>query len=87
MTIPARGSKSPIFEHDHIEAMRLAFHEACEALELQGTSDAFMEIVGAKIIELAKSGEFDPERLCSRVVVDLAKGTSGAAQLGALGKQ
>jgi hypothetical protein len=79
MTIPARASKSPIFEHDHIEAMRLAFHGACEAPELQGTSDAFMEIVGAKIIELAKSGEFDPERLCSRVLVDLAKGTPGVA--------
>jgi hypothetical protein len=72
MTIPARV-KIPIFEHDHIEAMRLAFHRACEALQLQGTSDACTEIVGAKIIELAKSGEFDADRLCSRVLVDLAK--------------
>jgi hypothetical protein len=73
MTIPARV-KIPLFEHDHIKAMRLAFHGACEALELQGTSDAFMEIVAARIIELAKSGEFDPERLCGTVLSGLWEG-------------
>jgi hypothetical protein len=57
----------------HIEAMRSAFHVACEALELQGTSDAFTEIVAAKIVELAKAGEVDPERLCSKVLSSLSE--------------
>jgi hypothetical protein len=62
-----------IFEPDLIEAMRLAFQRACEALQLQGTSDAFTEIVATKIIELAKSGEVDPERLCSKVLSGLSE--------------
>jgi hypothetical protein len=63
-----------IFEPDLIEAIRLAFQWACEALRLQGTSDAFTEIVATKIIELAKAGEVDPERLCSKVLSGLSEG-------------
>jgi hypothetical protein len=62
-----------IFEPDLIEAMRLAFQGACEALQLQGTSDAFTEIVATKIIELAKAGEVDPERLRSKVLSGLSE--------------
>jgi hypothetical protein len=62
-----------LFELELIEAMRLAFQRACEALQLQGTSDALTEIVAAKIIELAKAGEVDPERLCSEVLSGLSE--------------
>jgi hypothetical protein len=62
-----------IFEPDLIEAIRLAFQRACEALQLQGTSDAFTEIVAAKIIEFANAGEVDPERLCSKVLNGLSE--------------
>jgi hypothetical protein len=65
--------EAQIFEPDHIEAMRLAFHRTCEALQLRGTSDAFTEIVAARIIELAKAGEVDPERLCSTVLSGLSE--------------
>jgi len=75
--MPARKRiKDQLFELELIEAMRLAFQRACEALQLQGTSDAsdaLTEIVAAKIIELAKAGEVDPERLCSEVLSGLSE--------------
>jgi hypothetical protein len=51
-----------------MEAMRLAFHKACEALQLSDKDDVFTNIVATKIIELAKTGERDPDRLCSQVL-------------------
>jgi hypothetical protein len=70
--MPARKRmEDQIFEPDLIEAIRLAFQRACEALQLQDTSDAFTEIVATRIIELAKAGEVDPDRLCSDVLAQL----------------
>jgi hypothetical protein len=72
--MPARKRiEDQIFEPDLIEAICSAFQRACVALQLQGTSDAFTEIVATKIIELAKAGEFDPERLCSKVLSELSE--------------
>jgi hypothetical protein len=72
--MPARKRiEDQIFEPDLIDAIRLAFQRACEALQLQGTSDAFTEIVATRIIELAKAGEVDPERLCRRVLSGLSE--------------
>jgi hypothetical protein len=48
--------------------MRLAFHKACKALQLSDKDDAFTEIVVTRIVELAKTGERDPDRLCSQVL-------------------
>jgi hypothetical protein len=49
-----------------IEAMRLAFHKTCNALS--DKDDAIMEIVATRIVELAKTGERDPDRLCSQAL-------------------
>jgi hypothetical protein len=46
-----------------MEAIRLAFHKACEALQLSDKDD-----VATRIVELAKTGERDPDRLCSHVL-------------------
>jgi hypothetical protein len=51
-----------------MEAMRLAFHNTCKALRLSDKDDAFTEIVATRIVELAKTGERDPDRLCSQVL-------------------
>jgi hypothetical protein len=69
--------KDPVLEPRHIEAMRLAFHKACEALQLNDTTDAITEIVASKIIELARAGEFDPERLCNQVLYQLREQPAG----------
>jgi hypothetical protein len=67
MPKPIRA-EDQLFDHDLIEAMRLAFRKACEALKLGDTADASAELVAEKIIGLAKAGEIDPERLCSHAV-------------------
>ena len=51
-----------------MEAMRLAFHKACEVLQLSDKDDVFTEIVATRIVEVAKTGERDPDRLCSEVL-------------------
>jgi hypothetical protein len=56
------------FEPELIEAMRLAFRKTCETLRLTDKDDVFTEIVAEKIVELAKTGESDPEQLCSQVL-------------------
>ena len=53
-----------LIEAERIEAMRLAFHKACAVLQLSDEDDAFTELVAEKIIEVVKTGERDPERLC-----------------------
>jgi hypothetical protein len=58
---------------ERIEAMRLAFQKVCEALELEcKPGEPMTELVVTKIIEHAKAGETDPERLCRQVLLELA---------------
>jgi hypothetical protein len=55
----------------HIEAMRSAFHKVCAVLQLDGKSgDDVTDII--VIIERAKAGETDSDRLCSQVLLDMA---------------
>jgi hypothetical protein len=51
-----------------MEAMRLAFHKTCKALQLSDIDDVFTDIVATRVVELAKTGERDPDRLCSKVL-------------------
>jgi hypothetical protein len=57
----------------HIETMRSAFRKVCDALQLNcDPSDPMTEIIVMKIVEIAKGGELDPDRLCNRVLLELA---------------
>jgi hypothetical protein len=59
---------------DLMEAMRAAFYRVCDILQLSGDrEDPLTEIVVAKIVELAKAGERDPEILCIDVLAELAR--------------
>jgi hypothetical protein len=42
----------------------LAFECACFALKLTTHEDGVRSLLASKIIELAKAGEVDPDRLC-----------------------
>jgi len=60
----------------HIEAMRSAFHKACDVLQLRyDVDDPVTALIVMKIVEHAKAGELDPDRLCSRVLRDIATQT------------
>jgi hypothetical protein len=68
-----------------MEAMRAAFYQLCDVLQLScDREDQLTEVVVTKIVALAEAGERDPEKLCNAVLADLetpAKGrTSNALQ-------
>jgi hypothetical protein len=68
---------------EHIEAMRAAFHRVCDILQLNcDADDPMTEIVVMKIVELAKAGELDPERLCTAVLADLDDAPRAGAAAG-----
>jgi hypothetical protein len=57
----------------HIETIRTAFYEVCDALQLRcDKDDPMTEIIVSKIIALATAGEHDADRLAMRVLNDLA---------------
>jgi len=57
---------------EQIEALRAAFYRVCDVLQLSGeVDDRMTEVVAMKIMELAKGGELDPERLCVAVLASL----------------
>jgi hypothetical protein len=53
-------------EDERREAMNRAFKQACARLELTGSP--VVELVAVRILELARDGEFDPERLTEATV-------------------
>jgi hypothetical protein len=58
-------------EHEHMEAMRAAFHKVCDALLLNGdVEEPMTEIIVNKIVALAKAGEHDADRLAEHVLND-----------------
>jgi hypothetical protein len=59
-------------DSDLMEAMRAAFYRVCDVLQLScDREDPLTEVVVTKIVELAKAGERDPEKLCFAVLADL----------------
>lgn len=57
------------FEPEVTRAMGIAFEDACRLLRLPDAADPAAEIVATKIIELAKLGEHDANRLCNGAVM------------------
>ena len=56
------------FDPETIRVMGLAFEMALIALRLADRGDLANQVIANKIIELAKAGERDPERLCDGVL-------------------
>jgi hypothetical protein len=64
----------------HIEAMRSAFHNVCDALLLKGdVDDPMTEIIANKVVAFAKAGEHDASRWAELVLNDLADDGLAAA--------
>ena len=64
--------KGQKFDPETIRVMGLAFEMALVALRLADRGDLAKEILADKIIELAKAGERDPERLCDGVIKEFS---------------
>ena len=56
------------FDGETVRIMGVAFEMARAALERDGEIVLAPEVVAAKIIELAKSGELNSDRLCDRTL-------------------
>lgn len=57
-----------VFSPEEITAITKAFEAALQGLGLVNRSDLVAETVARKIIELARTGERDPDRLCEQVL-------------------
>jgi hypothetical protein len=58
------------FEPERIAVMSLAFGEACKALEIGAGATREREVIATRIIELARRGEYSPQRLTARVLAE-----------------
>jgi hypothetical protein len=62
----------------HIEAMRSAFRKVCQKLRMNCTvDDPATDLIVLKIVEIAKTGELDPDRLCDQVVREFRREPGG----------
>jgi hypothetical protein len=60
------------FVNDQIDAMNRAFKQACARLELTGRNTMpVAELVAVRILELARDGEFDPDKMTEAAVSTL----------------
>jgi hypothetical protein len=60
-----------VFDPSAIEAMIAAFKAVCLSLQLADRDDPLTQLVAQKVIEIAGTGERDPERLCALVLAAL----------------
>jgi hypothetical protein len=61
------------FEPADVEAMERALEAACVVLRLSKREESLRQIVARKVIEVAATGERDPEVLCQMVVSELER--------------
>jgi hypothetical protein len=57
-----------VFDEVLTRAMGVAFEHACATLRLADKSDPLTELVACKIIDAAKAGERDPDKLYDEVL-------------------
>jgi hypothetical protein len=56
------------FRPDEIQAMHTAFNTACAGLELQGKTDIPSDLVAVRIVDFARTGGVDANRLATLVL-------------------
>jgi hypothetical protein len=61
------SSQDDAFDPDALRAMSIALEEVCRTLQVDGDQRA-REVMAVRIVELARRGERDPQRLRDRVL-------------------
>jgi len=59
------------FDQETIRILGVAFEMVCAALRTGGCDDDVKQAIANKIIELAKTGERNPDLLCKRALEDI----------------
>jgi hypothetical protein len=69
------------FDPETLRIMGLAFEVARAALHIQGRHGAADKLIAEQIIELAKAGEHDPDRLSEYALAKIREADGRASQL------
>jgi hypothetical protein len=64
--------RTAAFSPEDNERLATAYEEALRALHLVNRADPVTNIIARRIIDAAKAGERDPERLCALAIKDLS---------------
>jgi hypothetical protein len=54
-----------------VDVMTKAYAKACRMLHDRGQPALVQEIIAGRIVEIVKTGERDPNRVCQRVLIDV----------------
>jgi hypothetical protein len=63
--------KGAVFEPKAIEAMNAAFEAICKSLQLLNRDDLITQIVARTVIDIARTGEHDPQRMHDLALLEL----------------
>jgi hypothetical protein len=80
---PEKGSaivpfRKFILTPEQVEPMRQAFNKLCHALDLNWQpDDPATDLIAEKIVEVAATGELDPDIICAKVLGSI-KGPTGS---------
>jgi hypothetical protein len=59
------------FDQETVRVLAVAFEQVCVALRIGDCGDDVKNAIARKIIELAKTGERNPDLLCERALKDI----------------
>jgi hypothetical protein len=59
------------FDPETKRILGVAFEMVCVALQTEGSDDFVKQAIAAKIIDLAKAGERNPDLLCEHALKDI----------------
>ena len=63
--------KDAAFDPDAIEALGAAYDKACRSLHDIGQPAIVQEVIARRIIQVAQTGERNPDRLCAQALLAL----------------
>jgi len=70
MSNPGCFDKPP-FDAQELELLLGVFEAVCRSLQVLGRTEPPAETIALKVIDAAKTGERDPDRLCDLVLFNL----------------
>ena len=74
MSEATNGRSAPFFRPDQIDAMHRAFERVRTKMGLTGAKAIpIVELVAIRIVELARAGEFDPDKLTDTVLAEFGQ--------------
>jgi hypothetical protein len=64
------------FDQETLRILGVAFEQTCIALQIGDCDDDVRQAIANKIIELAKTGECNPDVVCERALKDIRQVTA-----------